>query len=83
MTLKVLDELETFSPGAFYREFREFMRILMTFLGKTSRSPSEFAQKAEHPNYDGFLLVFSRNVITIRMNSRNSLDNAPGKKVSK
>ena len=29
-----------FFPGALYREFRELMRILMTFLGKTSWNPS-------------------------------------------
>ena len=32
--------LETFSAGALYREFREFMRILTTFLGKPHRNPS-------------------------------------------
>ena len=32
--------LETSLPGALYREFREFMRILMTFLGKISKNPS-------------------------------------------
>ena len=31
-------------------------------------------------NYDGFLWVFPRNVVRIRMNSRNSLYNAPAKK---
>ena len=30
----LLLELETFLAGALYREFREFMRILTTFLGK-------------------------------------------------
>ena len=33
-------QLETFLAGALYREFREFMRILTTFLGKTYRNPS-------------------------------------------
>ena len=33
--------------------------------------------------YDGFLWVFPRKVVRIRMNSRNSLYNAPAKKVSK
>ena len=33
-------------------------------------------------NYDGFLWVFPRNVVRIRMNSWNSLYNAPGKEVS-
>ena len=32
--------LETFLAGALYREFREFMRTLTTFLGKTHRNPS-------------------------------------------
>ena len=32
--------LENFIAGALYREFREFMRILTTFLGKTHRNPS-------------------------------------------
>ena len=32
--------LETFLAGALYREIREFMRILTTFLGKTHRNPS-------------------------------------------
>ena len=31
---------ETFLAGALYREFREFMRILTNFLGKTHRNPS-------------------------------------------
>ena len=30
--------LETFLAGALYRKFREFMRILTTFLGKTQKS---------------------------------------------
>ena len=33
-------ELETSLPGPLHREFQEFMRILMTFLGKTSRNPA-------------------------------------------
>ena len=33
-------QLETFLAGALYREFRESMRILTTFLGKTHRNPS-------------------------------------------
>ena len=33
--------------------------------------------------YDGFLWVFPRKVVRIRMKSRNSLYNAPAKKVSK
>ena len=33
---------QTFLAGALYREFREFMRILTTFLGKTHRNPSQF-----------------------------------------
>ena len=33
--------LETFFAGALlYREFRDLMRILTTFLGKTHRNPS-------------------------------------------
>ena len=32
--------LETFLAGALYREFREVMRILTTFFGKTHRNPS-------------------------------------------
>ena len=36
----------------------------------------------KHPNYDGFLWVFPRRVVRIRMTSRNSLYNAPAKKVS-
>ena len=32
--------LETFLPGALYWECREFMRILMTFVGKAHRNPS-------------------------------------------
>ena len=32
--------LETFLAGALSREFRDFMRILMTFRGKTHRDPS-------------------------------------------
>ena len=31
--------LETFLAGALYREFREFVRILTPFLGKTHRNP--------------------------------------------
>ena len=34
-------------------------------------------------NYDGFLWLFPRKVVRIRLNSRNSLYNAPAKKVSK
>ena len=33
-------------------------------------------------NYDGFVWVFPRKVVRIRMNSRNALYNAPAKKVS-
>ena len=33
-------------------------------------------------NYDGFLWIFPRDVIRIRMNSRNSLYNAPSREVS-
>ena len=33
-------QLETFLVGALYRDFREYMRILTAFLGKTHRNPS-------------------------------------------
>ena len=33
-------------------------------------------------NYDAFLWVFPRKVVRIRMNFRNSLYNAPAKKVT-
>ena len=42
-------KLETFLAGALYREFREFMRILTTFLGKIHRNPSQLVQTAETP----------------------------------
>ena len=32
--------LGDFLAGALYREFRKFMRIMTTFLGKTHRNPS-------------------------------------------
>ena len=42
--------LETFLVGALYREFREVMRILTTFLGKAHRNPSELVQTATARN---------------------------------
>ena len=69
---------------------------LVNFLGSFENScefwwPSLGEQAEIHHNsgvsafcayYDGFLWIFPRNVIKIRMNSRNSLYNAPGKEVS-
>ena len=52
----------------------------MTFLVKIHHNPHK---RPRHPNYGGFLLIFPRNAIRIRMNPRNSLFNAPGKEVSK
>ena len=80
-----MQKLEAFFlPGALYREFRQFMRILTAFLGKTRTDPSyNSGVLAASANYDGFLWVFPRNVVRIHMTSRNSLYNAPRKKVSK
>ena len=36
----VLFKIGDFLAGALYREFRDFMRILTTFLGKTHKNPS-------------------------------------------
>ena len=52
-------------------------------LGKSTKIYHNSHKRPKHPNYDGLLLVFPRNVIRIRMNSRNSLYNTPGKEVSK
>ena len=40
LTFADLFQSETFLAGALYRQFREFMRILTTFHGKTPRNPS-------------------------------------------
>ena len=40
LTNVTLQILETSLPGALYRESREFMRNLMTFLGKIHKNPS-------------------------------------------
>ena len=55
--------------GALYREFMR-KSIIIRVLRPVCTS------------YDGFLWVFPRKVVRIRMNSRNSLYNAPAKKVS-
>ena len=73
-------QLETFLAGVLYREFRKFMRILKTFFGKPTEIHHNYYKRPKHPNYDGFLCVFPRKVVRIRMNSRNSLYNAPAKK---
>ena len=75
--------LETFLAGALYREFRKFMRILTTSLEKQAEIHHNSGVSAICTNYDGFLWVFPRKGVRIRMNSRNSLYNAPAKKVSK
>ena len=46
-------------------------------LGKSTKIHHNSHKRPKHPNYD--LLVFPRNVIRIRMNSRNTLHNAPSK----
>ena len=74
--------LETSLPGALEREFWRFMRILATFLGKTHRIHQNSHKRPKHPNYDGFLWVLPRSVVRIRMHSRNSLYNTPGKEGS-
>ena len=48
--LEVLKELlETSLPGALYREFREFMRILMTVLGETPPKVYQNSHKRPKP----------------------------------
>ena len=74
---------KTFLPGALYWEFREFMEILTTFLEK--KLQKSIITRVFRPFVRiimGSLLVFPRKVIRIRMNSRNSQCNAPGKEVS-
>ena len=56
------------------------MQILTTFLGKTHRTHYDSGVSAVYANYDGFLWAFPRKV-RIRMDSRNSLYNAPGEEV--
>ena len=51
-------------------------------LGKPTEIHHNSGVSAVCANYDGFPWVFPRKVIRIRMNSRNSLYNAPAKKVS-
>ena len=51
---------ETFLAGALYREFREFMRILTAFLGKTHRNPSQLVQTAETPELWWISVGFSK-----------------------
>ena len=53
-------KLETFLVGALYREFREFMRILTTFLGKPTDIHQNSGVSAVCANYDGFLWFFSK-----------------------
>ena len=55
--------------GALYWEFREFMRSLTTFLRKTQKSINNSHKRPKHPNYDGFLWVFPRKVVRIRVGS--------------
>ena len=50
-------------------------------LGKQAAIHHNSGVSAFYANYDGFLLVFPSNVIRIRMNSRNSLYNAPSTEV--
>ena len=58
------------------------MRILTTFLGKTHRNPSYFGCFGRLCYLWWISVGFPRKVVRIRMNSRNSLYNAPAKKVS-
>ena len=71
--------LEAFLPRALYREFREVIRILMTFLWKINEIHHNSGVSAFCANYDGFSWNFPGNLIKIRLTSRNSLHNAPGK----
>ena len=52
------------------------------FLEKPTEIHHNSGVSAVCANYDGFLWVFPRKVIRICMNSRNSLYNAPTKRVS-
>ena len=73
-----------YSPLGRQHVLETFLRILTTFLGKNPQKSIIISTKRpKHPNYDGFLWVFPRKVVRIRMNSRNSLYNAPAKKVYK
>ena len=58
------------------------MRILTTFLENPTDFHHNSGVSAVCTNYDGVLWVFPRKVVRIRMNSRHSLYNAPGKEVS-
>ena len=51
--------LETSLPGALSREFREFMRILTTFLGKTHRDPPESGVSAVCAIFQGMSSDFA------------------------
>ena len=42
-------------------------------LGKSTEIHHNSHKRPKHPNYDGFLWIFPRNVVRIRMNFRNSL----------
>ena len=75
--------LETYSPGALHREFRELMRIPMTFLGNIHRNYHDSGVLAVCANYGGFLWILPRKVVRIGVNSRNSPYNAPRWLVSK
>ena len=59
--------LETSLPVALYREFREFMRILTTFLGKICTNIIRI-----HGRNTQIMMDFCE-VVRIRMNSQKSL----------
>ena len=74
--------LATFLAGALYRESRKIMRILMTLLGKSTEIHHNSGVSAFYAKSDWFLWIFPGNVIRIRMILRDSLYNAPARKVS-
>ena len=55
---KQLCNLETFLAGALYREFREFVRIRTTFLGKNKEIRRNSVFRPFCTNYDLFLWAF-------------------------
>ena len=64
-------DLETSSPGALYREFQKFMRILTTLIEKPTEVYHNSHKRPKRPNYDGCSWAFSKES---RQNSHEFLD---------
>ena len=55
-------ELQTSLPGALCREFRDFMRILVTFLEKSTKIQHQSHKRPKHLNHRGFLSIFPNEI---------------------